>query len=855
MLSGEAILLSDLAPETRNIRSSSVTAIMRKALENNEERGLKTLYLALGKLTWTSDDGGRPPEAPILLVPIEFKGNGQDAKTLSVQLAGRAEVNPVLLFVLKKQFDIEIPMHGVRPHTALDGAESISDDSTFTAEDYKSLTAIFESRCSSLDGFGLTDFAVVGNFSFQKLAMVQDLQTRFDDLLKNDVIAAIAGDPQARKSLGGGHISIDPRSLDEMPPAEEFEVLEADSSQQAAIAGISRGQSAVIHGPPGTGKSQTITNLIATLTAQGKKVLFVAEKRAALEVVAERLKRAGLGHLAIDLHGAELSGKRVMVRVAETLALIREAQHRNNDNLLARFAERRGKLNAHDQRMHAVHEPTMLSVFEMQAVLLRLKQGATTTLRWRGASLSKLTQAACEELDCLLRDAAGFESLFLRTDGSPWLGMSFKDGDSTQAAVDLVNRIDDQLWTEFDRVLAPLLSEAALQTPFTWTEVRNIEQVLSNAHSFLKDYTPEAFRPEVEQIIAGLAKSKSRGLKAFWLKLTSASFRSVVREANALRSGRRASAVILYRDLKAMQRVRSEWEPLGQPSSTPRQVASLFHFKKVFLELSVELSKLAAIRSISGWDEGTMEASKKAVTALAQDSTTPYRLLALDGVENKLIAIGAERLLEELRSKRTPAKLWPAVFRHVLLSSTLDAAAAKDPEIRGFVGLTHSERVREFCELDKLRLEHAKERVRHAHARKAIEAMDAHPEQDALIRQEAAKGRCHRSIRRMFKEAGDTLTAVCPCWMASPLSVAQLIDGASGYFDYVIFDEASQILPEDAIPAIRRAKYVIVAGDNQQLPPTAFFASGDDDDALDEEESEANGYESLLDSFCPLLFS
>ena len=104
-----------------------------------------------------------------------------------------------------------------------------------------------------------------------------------------------------------------------------------------------------------------------------------------------------------------------------------------------------------------------------------------------------------------------------------------------------------------------------------------------------------------------------------------------------------------------------------------------------------------------------------------------------------------------------------------------------------------------------------------------------------------------KPLRKIFQEASDVMTAVCPCWMASPLSVAQLIH-PDVTFDYVIFDEASQILPEDAISAVMRGKCVIVAGDNKQLPPTGFFAAGIDDEDI---ESAAVGYESLLDMMLP----
>lgn len=111
-------------------------------------------------------------------------------------------------------------------------------------------------------------------------------------------------------------------------------------------------------------------------------------------------------------------------------------------------------------------------------------------------------------------------------------------------------------------------------------------------------------------------------------------------------------------------------------------------------------------------------------------------------------------------------------------------------------------------------------------------------------------------MRKVFAQSADVLTAVCPCWMASPLSVSQLLDGGKQYFDFVIFDEASQVLPEDAVPAILRGKRIVVAGDNKQLPPTTFFAASDDEEyAADEEAGALEGFESLLDMMIPFVKS
>ena len=127
--------------------------------------------------------------------------------------------------------------------------------------------------------------------------------------------------------------------------------------------------------------------------------------------------------------------------------------------------------------------------------------------------------------------------------------------------------------------------------------------------------------------------------------------------------------------------------------------------------------------------------------------------------------------------------------------------------------------------------------------------MNEFPEQETLIRGEAAKSRRHKPLRKIFADATEVLTAVCPCWMASPLSVCQLI-AATGVFDFVIFDEASQVLSEDAVPAILRGTHVIVAGDNKQLSPSAFFAAAEEEDDAD---GDATAYESLLDMMIPFV--
>jgi hypothetical protein len=278
--------------------------IWRRAQTNQEEKGLATMFVALGMATWKASDGGRDSRAPVLLLPVGFEMKGHAGTSLLIHRLGPVQVNLVLLHVLETEFGVSLSSEQVLSRLQGDEEEEVFDLS--------SVYEFFTASCTSIPEFTIQDGAILENFAFQKMAMVRDLQQIAEQFAANTIIAALAGDTEAKLSIGARTQNPDPKEFDSVPPQSEFLILDADSSQQSAIAAVLAEQSAVIHGPPGTGKSQTIANLVASLAAAGKQVLFVAENRAALQVVLKRLQQVGLGKIAIDLHGADVSSKRVM---------------------------------------------------------------------------------------------------------------------------------------------------------------------------------------------------------------------------------------------------------------------------------------------------------------------------------------------------------------------------------------------------------------------------------------------------------------------------------------------------------------------------------------------------------------
>lgn len=814
--------------------------IWRRAQANQEEKGLTTMFVALGMASWKAADGGRNSDAPVLLLPVALEMKGHAGNSLSIHRSGPVQTNLVLLHVLETEFGVSIPPEKVLSRLQGDDEGEIFDPSP--------VHELFKEACASVPDFQIREVAVLGNFAFQKMAMVRDLQESSEHLVSSDLIAALAGDTDAKQSIGAKTQNPDPKEFDTVPPQSEFLILDADSSQQSAIAAVLAGQSAVIHGPPGTGKSQTIANLVASLAAAGKRVLFVAEKRAALQVVLKRLQQVGLDKIAIDLHGADVSSKRVMEQVSAALSAVRQAIPVDCDRMHQQYVERRDRLNRHVESLHRRRKPSGMSVYELQGILLRLQSEVRSDTRWRNPELTKIEKADPAKVRDLLKEAEGLASLFLRTDPSPWNGVSLADGASAQQAIDLVTRLSSQTLAEFMPSLAEFMKIVGFPTPDTLKDAQRMYSLLSAVRQTLDLYSPELFTQNIQGMIRALAPGKTGGLKAIWTWCASAEYRQARNQALRYRNAGKARGPELFAELSASEDQRMRWAELSGRSSLPQTVPSYPDSRRK-LELAVaDLAGLTSIVPKKQFDSTPLSELVTYIDALAKDRLTPMKLPKLWEVERGLEKSGVGKLVEELRKKKIVPEKWVPAFDQSWYASCLEAAQAEDPEIAGFNGRTHDGFVREFKELDKERIHVAAARVRRTYAERAIVAMNEHKTEEYIIRSEAEKKRRHRPLRALFAEARDVLTAVCPCWMASPLSVSQLLD-TTRCFDFVIFDEASQVLPEDAIPAVMRGSHLVVAGDRWQLPPTTFFAAADDDELLEDESSAATeGYESLLDT-------
>lgn len=850
LLSGKTVGLNKLLPQhdDRAKLTAQVKQIARTARENAEERGLETLFLAAGMATWEGEPGKRPPESAALLVPITV--NSRDRSGPTLKRAGEPQVNPVLLHVLAATFNCQI-----QPDVLLAAADidPERDDDPF---DLDALLMKLDELGRGIPGFGVRRTVMLGNFFFQKMAMVRDLRELSDALASSDLIAGLAGDVEAQqrvsgKSGNGSAPTIDPREFDRTPPEKEFLVLDADATQQTAIAIAQSGTSTVIQGPPGTGKSQVIANLIVNAAAAGKRVLFVAEKRAALQVVLDRLDRVGLGHLALDLHGADTSRKAIAGRMRDALDYIQKGEPIVSDTMLATLVDRRNRLNAHVQRMHAPRQPSGLSVYQLQETLLRDSPAVPLKSRLRGQSLMTINPNVVSEIKDLLASAADLGPLFLATDSSPWSRAILADGHTAQAAMDLATSLADRALPDTRARINSTLGALRSAPAVNLDEAERLLELADQVDALLRAYRADLFNETLGGLVAGLQPAAKDFIPRLVATLFNGSYKRAKLTMSQYAIASKPAPLEMLKAATEASRLQRSWREAKMDSPTPVSSGDASQSLQLVRDLRSKLDRLSS-QLREDLSKLSFDALGERLAALRDDSLTPRRIPKLREIEKRLDSLGLQAFVAEFRQTPSPGESWPAAFEWAWLRSCLDHALAEEPELAAFSGQVHGKHVAEFVDLDKRRLELAAKQVATRHVREAMSILGNLGQQASLVRREAEKKMRHLPFRRLVEQAPDVLATLFPCFMCSPLSVSQLLPGERRMFDVVIFDEASQVLPEDAVPSLMRATQAVVAGDQHQLPPTPFFAAGDDEAGESDRQSAPDdvdateGFESLL---------
>lgn len=866
-------------------------ALYRKAKSDLSEGGTNTLFLAVGFLRWKQTETAKKDHrAPLLLVPVTLRRASASSPFTLVHQGDEVRFNLTLLEKLAEQ-GIEAP--------DLKGELPRDDAGLDVPRIFKRMREIVR----DVPGFEVVEDLALSTFSFAKYLMWKDLVDRTDQLRESSLVAHLIDTPDDPFVPPDAPGLPSPDEVEaKLPPAETFTPLPADASQLAAVAGAVEGHDMVVIGPPGTGKSQTIANLIAHCLAHGKTILFVAEKAAALDVVHRRLTAYGLGDAVLELHSSKAERKNVIrqlgrawerpsdgraeaewARISAELGLERdqlneyvEALHHRHGNGLTVFeavglASREVPIALSWERMDAHDSETRESLRrlarELGEVAPRVRNpGALQLIEepeggWSNSWTSELSAAASELEDLLPR------ALNARTEMANAVA---QDPAADPAKLEPLARA---ILEEKDTDRATLGGRAPAEVQAETEALREVLVGLDTVEGRLS--VPYTARDLPRVPIAQMDADWRRATASFW---PFSMFRksAVRRTLSAYAQGKADPA----RDLNLIEEMQ---ESLSALDSHPLAGLTVWRGR----DTDTNALKAAAIR-VAATDSAARAAAIDPAEGLgrAESQTLVHALDAMEPAIARFERLAGRKLdmdladlrdaLPELRRDTRRLQDWlhwrglviQADARGLApLCAALEVGEVENAEdafdrayaawwtplaidaaapLRTFIGWKHEKRIEAFRELDARHADLAAENVRRriAHGLPGAENV-ARNSALGRLRDLMGQQRPRESIRALLDRLGPTTTKLTPCVLMSPLSVAQYLPAGQASFDIVLFDEASQITTWDAIGAIARARQSVIVGDPKQMPPSRGF------DRVQEDDEELAFYErdqaSILD--------
>ncbi|MGM1058529.1 AAA domain-containing protein [Saccharothrix sp. Mg75] len=826
--------------------------LRRRMLTFQEEQGVDDvgkLAHGLFLLQPTSTKGTtpvKPLRAPLVLQPLTITPRTAAETDYVLELVGAPEVNPVLLYALNRQHGIDLDVEQLTDE--LNAMIEANDDrSTHAGLVYRALSDLVSEHGRTAE---FEERLFASTFSFDKLPMVRELKDCAELLSSHDVIAATAGYEPARRQLretASGHQPVEP---DQVVLRDEFLVLDADSSQQRAVNAVMDGQHVVIQGPPGTGKSQTIANIITAAAARGWRVLFVAEKRAAIEAVTNRLEHVDLGHLVFDLHQQKLDKRQVAQQVSESLDRASKEPPAEVNGLHERLTEKRDHLLHHDRALHAAIEPWGIKAFSLYDNLLALSPKSSNPVRFRGTALRDLHGDTVRRVEDDLTRFINSGGLRFHRGESAWSQSDIRTDEQMQAIVVQLDELHGKTWPKAQNQMRRLIGQVGFQRPTDLPGWERVLELLRQVEGTLTLFEKDVFGEGLEDYCFATGDRKWRSANPrelnWWRRY------KVRKVAAALRKAGKCNRRTLHADLSAALAQRNRWQEMAVGGGAPQEVVGL---AKTLDEIAKARDQLAAVAmgaQLTEPDQWSEEEVTARVERLIEERDVLFQVPMLNQLTDRLVEMGMGGLLDVLVERNADAELARTMFRYSWYSSLLDEYRVRIPHLGQFAGLQHSHVVSEFREFDTSHFQLNAQRVRRRVAERLREARDAHPDQNDVVRAEAKRKRGHMPLRKLVAKAPDVLLAARPCWAMSPIVVSRLLP-AQRLFDLVVFDEASQVEPQDSMTSIMRGKQLVVAGDERQLPPSAWFrtalSGGDSDNDEDDEQADTpqvRDFESIL---------
>ena len=762
--------------------------IYRSARNAIEETGANSLFMTIGTLRWyETEQSEKAHYAPILMLPVEmvYKKGGYYVRSRDEDIM----MNVTLMEFLRQNYDIKIP-----------GLNQLPKDDH--GVDVTMIFAIIREALKEQKRWDVEEECILGVFSFSKFLMWNDVHNHRKELQENEIV----------KSLVDQKLCFQPEplvtSLREKDKALRPESLAlpvaADSSQMAAVFAAGQGHSYILYGPPGTGKSQTITNLIANALFQGKRVLFVAEKMAALSVVQSRLAKIGLDPFCLEMHSNKVTKRHVLSQLEKALAVTHIATPKEYQSTAEKLYAQRSKLIGYLEALHTVDEKDGFSLYDCILHEEGIQEEPLKPFELNERLRTALTATTLPDIQQLLGTRMeAVLKLIGQPSVHPLLGMHVSTDD-----------LRDESET------ASRLSSAIDTLEKGKNERNQLLEAQSLRDRILKDNNEQLLETDGNQL-----RDEWRAIKAKWFLPRLFAKKSYVKRMRAY------NPYVTEEEIDGLMDRLTDYQERHRRILPVQEVMRKYFGKELTTdELPTEEQMTQSMADLARWKENT---------AMMRDwfHWCEY--------SEELKVHGLTAVVDALeRENQQPKQLTDRFFKAFFLTKAREKAAASE-QLRTFEGMLFDEQVQQYKHFtEEFQMLSQKELYARLAASipRIADNLDNSSEIGLLNRNISNGGR-GLSLRDLFDQIPKLMPRLCPCMLMSPMSVAQYLDLSQEKFDLVVFDEASQMPTCEAVGAIARGKALVVVGDPKQMPPTSFFTSSN----VDEDEADIDDLESILE--------
>ena len=916
------------------------------------EYGIAGAWLLGPFLCWRDKIQSQPEDlliSPIFKIAINISKNKKKEWTLNIE-DNTLTINPSLRLALRLQCGIDLPealesdqiqdaleefKHYITQHSGktLIYDKSNNDSIPRIAPRYKLIKDEYDEIIDKIainivdhlseqeldiynnvtnKQFMLMDVIYIDHLSANRVSLLRDYDKILDESEMHPILSELFLGKPIPVNRGEDHERI--KALDGYKEKENYFVVNVDSAQHRAIDQTNQNRTIVIQGPPGTGKSQTITNLISDCLSKGKKVLFVSEKRAALDVVQARLQQANLASQSVLIHSSNLNKQSLYNSFLELSNSVHDEDTDKQWELITSALDTcKAELNKYYSILETKHAASNLLISELLSISAEIvtnKIDLEIVKLFSNFSYHELKQICViiDELETNVKKVSGFSS-------HPWLYRKQETvyTDSLVSAIfdlianikqseDLLKSLENKLisvsvengsylvsdLSSFEKISASIIPPEWVD--FLQTFYLDTDKLLSYQHLFKSTIDKieklkgsyDLFRTNIDIDIRIVEQLEAyyytkRGIldwftPCFWKMRsirneylsswdgTNTAFKDyiliyrsilhfksveqnklypfIIDEFNPMSIVETYTATLpLLQTIKGLNAIIIKLNPSIKDKFEKLTIESYKQIKEIFQNFSEVSSQIGEIQQkLCGLKE---QLNSYLPHNLNSDPDLIYNELVrtikeldlIDAVDLCLLKLDHILSKQMLIEKLIPLDIkWGSFVLDTVTKWWIDEIRSTYPELRTFNKEIFHKKIKHFIKLEDDHRQSARDFVNNTLFKRWNKGLEEFEGLSLLKREANKKNKVKPPREIMEKGALSTMFKLKPCWLMSPLSISQILPLEKGLFDTIIFDEASQVRVEDAVPSIYRANSMVVVGDPKQMPPTNFFFSSNTED-------------------------